>query len=448
MDDALDVVREVSAPGERRPAVPHREGAVREGNVFLAGCGRVVPSLGGFGAGCLEQAVHGDLDRSVPVGLHAAAAAFLAGDFHLPQRDDAAPAVFFDPGRCDKLRQPHPLLEGHLYLVAEGGHVLTATPIENHGLAAEPDDAARHVDGRVATAYDGGDSRDGRLLAVADVFEELKPVADTFHLFAGYAKRRRFGMAAGEIDCPVGFFEVFQEIGRHGPARVDPDAMSLDLGDLPAQGGKGQPVERNPPAQNPAGLGGCLEDIAGVSQLCEKPGCRQPRGTCTGHGHLLGRAGAFPGELSGRCARPCRPGSARANGWRWGRRIPRGCRRPRRGGNRPARRRPGRGFPEDRLPGLLEEALGGEHLDPADVFPGRAGGAAGRRLFLVAGPQVAPGARLVGFRGLGRAGHDVNGAFRNRPGLCFLYHRIHLEKRSWCEKNRVAGAPHAAGLTA
>ena len=64
-------------------------------------------------------------------------------------------------------------------------------------------------------------------------------------------------------------------------------------------------------------------------------------------------------------------------------------------------------LPEDRLPGLLEEPLGGEHLDFADVLPGRAGGAAGRRLFLVAGPQVTPGACLVGFRGLGRAGHDV-----------------------------------------
>ncbi len=159
------------------PSVPGHEGAMRQRKGSRACRRRVVPSLGGLGTGCLEQAVHDDLDRSVPVGLHAAAAAFLAGDFHLPQRDDAAPAVFFDPGRCDKFRQLHPFVEGHLDLVAEGGHVLAAPAIENQGLAAEPDDAARHVDGRVAAADDGGDPRDGRLLAVADFFEELEPVA-------------------------------------------------------------------------------------------------------------------------------------------------------------------------------------------------------------------------------------------------------------------------------
>jgi len=63
-------------------------------------------------------------------------------------------------------------------------------------------------------------------------------------------------------------------------------------------------------------------------------------------------------------------------------------------------------FLQDGFPGFLEKALCSEHLNPGDVLSGRAGGAAGGRLFVVTRPQESPGSCLVGLRGRVRTGHE------------------------------------------
>src|SRR5512137_666078 len=128
-----------------------------------------MPSLGGLGAGCLEESVDNHLGGLVPVGLHAGAAAILSGNLHRTQNDSAASVCGFNLCGGYEFHKFNPFVEGHLHLVAERRHILATPPIEDHGPAAETNDAPGHVDGRVAAPDDGGGSLAGRRLSVTNL---------------------------------------------------------------------------------------------------------------------------------------------------------------------------------------------------------------------------------------------------------------------------------------
>ncbi len=173
------------------------------------------------------------------------------------------------------------------------GHLVAGTAIDDVDVfGAQSDRGTAAVHGGVAAAADGDVLAEERLLAEAELLEEVDAAFDAVEVFARDTHRDRGPCADGEEDCVVFVADVIElDVFAELDIVLQDDAGFLDDRDLLVEDCLRQTVLRNAVAEHTAHLRLLVKDGDRMAPLTQEVGSRQTGGAAADDGDFLAGVG-------------------------------------------------------------------------------------------------------------------------------------------------------------